>query len=111
MSASTLPLLDRQQYNDLCEVFDKAMPQQLAFFTDTLSRDVIALDEQDDLVKLQAKAHEMAGAAATFGAQRLHEHLARIEAACKAGMNDEAMALRAELHQVWADTQGAFSAA
>jgi len=102
------PLIDQDHFGELKEIFDGAFAQKVQAFTTTFSRDLELLAETSDLTKIQEKVHQMAGAAATFGAKRLHGNLSRIEAACKAGQLEKAQGLNDALKTIWHDTKAAY---
>lgn len=103
-----IPLLDTERLTELSSIADAAAMQKLMdrFHTQMdKTLDAIKVGAGDvPLATLAALCHEGAGAAAVTGAKRLHGHLARMEAACRA--NDRAAVLsdQAKLNELWQAT-------
>lgn len=108
--SNSVPLIDQDVFGDLKDIFGASIRTQIDTFISAISRDMEVLQATSDLATTQAKAHEMAGAAATFGAKGLHAQLAAIETACKTGQYDQARALYPALSSVWQDTKAAYMA-
>ena len=112
-SETALPLVDPAILREQLELLGQStLADVRAQFRADAERLFAALDaavQGNDMQSALTCAHELKGAAATLGLQRLADTMRRLEAAARDGDRDGCAAALAAGHPVWQQTQGAFS--
>jgi len=106
--AAALPLLDRRKLSELEETVGKpALSRLVERFIRELDEEVTALSGDTDATCRNSRAHRMAGACATVGAQRLHCLLSEVQTAAKRGQKEAVGSALPEIVATWAQTREA----